>query len=355
MTRFMKKSLTEIGESPYEIKFRGNKKIDEVVLRVIDFDEEQLHELQLNEFAEINKYIHSDSVTWLNIDGLHDPSLLEKIGKAFDLDRIIVSDVLNTDQRPKIQEYDECLYVSIKMMRYNEAEREVVTENLSLVMMEDLLISFQEMKGDVFDPVRERLRKGKKKIRTSGTDYLLFALLDIVIDHYLYILAQLGERIEFLEDQIMTDTSRELLEEIGDLNREINFMRRNIVPAREMIHGISKIESDYFVDEENQVHWQELKGNISLALESADGYKDMLSDMMNIYHTSVSSKLNDVMKFLTIFSVVFIPLTFIAGIYGTNFDNIPELHFEYGYYVMWSVMIAVALGMIYYFKRRGWF
>lgn len=355
MTRFLKKSLTEIGESPFEIKFRGKKKTNEVVLRVIDFDEEQLSEIELNDLNEINKFTDSDSFTWLNVDGLHDPKLLEQIGEAFNLDRIIVSDVLNTDQRPKIQEYDECLYVSLKMMRYQESERLVVTENLSLVMTEGVLISFQELKGDVFDPVRDRLRKGKKKIRSSGTDYLLFALLDIVIDHYLYILTQLGERIEILEDLVISNTSRELLEEIGDLKREINFMRRNIVPAREMIYGISKIESDYFVDPDNEVHWQELKGNISLALESAEGYRDMLSDMMNIYHTTVSSKLNDVMKFLTIFSVIFIPLTFIAGIYGTNFDNIPELHFEYGYYAMWVVMIGVAVGMIYYFKRKGWF
>ncbi|MDA7744593.1 magnesium/cobalt transporter CorA [bacterium] len=355
MTRFIKKSITEIGDSPYEVKFRGSKKADEVLLRVIDFDSEQLIEEQLGAIREIERFRSTETVTWLNIDGLHDIPLMEEVCHIYGLDRIIASEALNTDQRPKIQDYDNCLFISIKMMRYDDASKEILIENLSLVMLEDELISLQEIKGDVFEPIRDRLRKGKKKIRTSGTDYLGFALLDIVIDHYLYILSELGEKIETLEDLVLRETSNKLLEEIGDLKREISFMRRNIIPAREMLHNLSKLDSDLIDKTATNIHWQELQGNISLALETADGYRDMLSDMMNMYHTNVSSKLNDVMKFLTIFSVIFIPLTFIAGIYGTNFEFVPELHYRYSYFIMWGVMLIIAISMIFYFRKKDWF
>lgn len=355
MTRFVRKSKSDIGESPYETRYRGQKKSDFVLLRTIDFNEDCLDEVQLETIDELKTMKSHESVTWLNIDGLHETQIIVDVCNRYGLDRMIASDVLNIDNRPKIQDYDAAVFMSLKMMKLNEKADSIDVETLSIVMMDHGLISFQEIKGDVFEPVRERLRKGKKKIRTSGADYLTFALIDIVVDHYLYILSQLGDKIEQIEDRILDETTNSLLEEIGDLKREISQMRRHMIPAREMIHSLSKLDSELIDMTSTSVHWQELVSNISLALETADGYRDMLSDMMNIYHTTVSSKLNDVMKFLTIFSVIFIPLTFIAGIYGTNFDYVPELHYQYSYFIMWGVMIFVAVGMIVYFKRKGWF
>lgn len=355
MARLIHKSLSDIGESPFELKFRGERKADHVLMRVIDFDSENLNEYELSQFRDIQKHVDTQTVTWLNVDGLHDPGLIEQIGEVFELDRIIMSDVLRTDQRPKIQEYEECLYISIKMMRYEDDQNELIVENLSLVMAENLLISFQEQRGDVFDPVRDRIRKQKRKIRTSGTDYLAFALLDIVIDNYIYILSRMGEAIESLDYELMESPSKHHLEQINDFKREMNFLRKSIQPAKDMINSLNKLETELIDREVTGIHWSELHDNISQAADSADGYREILSDMLNIYHTTLSTKLNDTMKFLTIFSVIFIPLTFIAGIYGTNFDHLPELHYKYSYYVMWGAMIVITLGMIMYFKRKNWF
>ncbi|GAB5537981.1 MAG: magnesium/cobalt transporter CorA [Salibacteraceae bacterium] len=355
MARFITKSKSEIGESPYELRYRGRQTKEPALMRVIDYNTEAVKEATLGEFKEISTYKTTDTVTWLNVDGLNDPQLVSQIGEVFSLDRMILSDVVNVGARPKIQEYAECLFASIKMIQLDDQSQEITVENLSIVIADRLLISFQERRGDVFEPIRERIRKQKPKIIRSGTDYLAFALLDVVIDNYIYILSVLGEQIETLEEALLEEPSRNMLERISDLKREISFMRRNINPAREMILALSKIESEYIDDENTRVHWKELQDNITLAIETADGYRDMLSDMMNIYHTTVSTKLNDVMKFLTIFSVVFIPITFIAGIYGTNFDHIPELHYEYGYYVMWGVILSVAGGMITYFRFKKWF
>jgi magnesium transporter len=225
---------------------------------------------------------------------------------------------------------------------------------LSLILTKSVLISFQERKGDVFEPVRERIRKQKKRIRNAGTDYLAFALLDIVIDNYIYIISFLGEKIETLEENLLMDPKKSVIEEINMYKRELNFLRKSIKPAREMILSLSKMESE-LIDESTDVHFKELQDNINQANDSSDSYREILSDQLNIYHTTISSKLNDIMKFLTIFSVIFIPLTFIAGIYGTNFDVVPELHYEYSYFIMWGVIVTVAIGMLIYFRRRKWF
>lgn len=355
MARFINKSQTEIGDSPFELRFRGTQKSDKVHLRVIDFDETNLEECKLKEFKEIQRYMHTETVTWLNVDGLHDPKIMEQISDVFEFDRMLLSDVMNTEQRPKVQEYDDCIFVSCKMLQFNEKKNQLISENLSLIIADKLLVSFQERKGDVFEPVRERIRKQKKKIRTSGTDYLAFAILDIVIDHYILILSLMGERIERIEEKLIGEPSPAVLQQINEYKREINFMRKNILPAREMVNNLIKSDSEFLDDTVVAVHLKELQDNINQAVETSESYREILSDQLNIYHMTLSSKLNDVMKFLTIFSVIFIPLTFIAGIYGTNFDVLPELHYKYSYFVMLGVMGIITVGMIYYFRKKGWF
>lgn len=240
------------------------------------------------------------------------------------------------------------------MLQQNEDTENISAENLSLIITENVLISFQEKKGDVFEPVRERIRLQKKRIRAGGTDYLAYALLDIVVDNYIYIIGDLGEKIETLEETLLLEPRKSVIDEIYSYKRELNYIRKNIMPAKEMILTLSKMESE-FIDESTYVHFKELLDNINQATESSETYREILSDQLNIYHTTISSKLNDVMKFLTIFSVIFIPLTFIAGIYGTNFEVLPELKFQYSYYIMLAVMVIIAIGMLVYFKKRKWF
>ena len=239
------------------------------------------------------------------------------------------------------------------MLQQEPDSNQMHFENLSLILTKSFIISFQEKKGDVFEPVRERIRKQKKRIRNGGTDYLLFALLDIVIDNYLYVVSTLGEKIETLEENLLLDPKQEIIGEINTYKRELNFLRKNINPAKELILSLVKLDSELFNDS-TIVHYKELQDNINQVIESSDSYREILSDQLNIYHTTVSSKLNDIMKFLTVFSVIFIPLTFIAGIYGTNFDFLPELHYKYSYFVMWGVILTVAIGMLIYFRRKKW-
>jgi magnesium transporter len=353
MARFIKKSKQEIGISPDELLFRGEQKVNSVLLRIIDFDAVNIEENALNTVDEVLKYQDKNTITWFNIDGIHNTDIMEKITKGFHLDPLVMSNVMNTDSRPMVQEYDNCIYISIKMLQHDDETNVIHVENLSLILTKSVLITFQERKGDVFEPVRNRIRKQKRRIRTSGTDYLAFALLDIVIDNYIYIISVFGDKIESLEENLLMEPKQSVIEDINIYKRELNFLRRNVKPAKEMILNLSKIDSD-LINESTDIHFKELMDNINHASESSDSYREILSDQLNIYHTTISSKLNDIMKFLTIFSVIFIPLTFIAGIYGTNFEVVPELHYQYSYFIMWFVMIIVAVGMLIYFRKRKW-
>ena len=354
MARFIKKTKQEIGISPRAFLFRGNQKIDNVILSIIDYDADNIEEKCIDKVSEVLKYQEKNTVTWLNVDGLHNANVLEEIAKNLNLDELILAKVMDVNARPNVQEQDNCIFISIKMLQPNEETNLFTVENLSIIITPQILISFQEKKGDIFNPIRERLKKPKKKLRTSGTDYLAFAMLDIVIDNYIYILGVLGEKIEILEEKLLHETKKGFIDEINIFKRELNYLRKNILPAKELLLSLSKIESD-FIDESNDIHFKELVDNINHAIESSESYREILSDQLIVYHTTISSKLNDIMKFLTIFSVIFIPLTFIVGIYGTNFDVLPELHYQYSYFVMWGVMLIMAVGMLFYFKKKRWF
>jgi magnesium transporter len=259
---------------------------------------------------------------------------------------------MNPEARPKVQELENGIFATIKMLQYDAESLKV--ENLSLIFADNTLISFQEQPGLVFEPIRDRIRKHKTKIRTSGSDYLAFALLDVVVDNYIYIIGLLGEKIEGLEDDMTNDPRKELLDGINSYKRELNFLRKHIKPAKEMIQNLVKMDTE-FIQDENQIHFRELLDNINEASELSDSYREILYDQLNIYHSSMSTKLNEIMRVLTVFSVIFIPLTFIVGVYGTNFENLPELHWRHGYFLMWGVMVLTTLVMLWYFRRKKWF
>ncbi len=353
MARFLKKQKEEVGASPDQLYFRGIPKSDKVLLRLIDYTNESCEEATLTDISQVIPFVDKSSVTWVNIDGLHDTSLMEKISSSFNFEQLMLAEVMNTMARPTVTEYENGLFISIKMLHQDPESDLIHSENMSLIFNESVLFSFQEMTGDVFEPVRERIRKNKRRISTSGTDYLAFALLDVIIDNYIVILSALGEKIEIIEEELMSEPDADVMEKIYVYKRELNFLRRNIKPAKEMITNLLKEEFE-IIRESSEVHYLELQNNINHAIELSDSYRDILSDQLQIYHTTMSSKLNDIMKFLTVFSVVFIPLTFIAGIYGTNFEFIPELSYKYSYFIMLGVMVMIAGGMMIYFKRNDW-
>lgn len=353
MARFVNKKKEHIGLSPDDISFRGEKKMDEVVLRLVDFDTENLEETKIASVKDILAYRKKSTVTWFNIDGLHDSKVIEAIAEGFDFDNLVLAEVMDIHARASVQEFQDCIVISIKMLQQDPQTEYISVENLSLILTDTVLLSFQEKRGDVFEPVRERIRSQKKRIRNGGIDYLAFALLDIVVDNYIYIIGVLGEKIEMLEENLLSEPKKSIIDNIYTYKRELNFLRKNITPAKDMIMTLSKMDSE-LIAESTHIHFQELLDNIHQATDSSETYREILSDQLNIYHTTISSKLNDVMKFLTIFSVIFIPLTFIAGIYGTNFEVVPELKYEYSYFIMWGVMIVVAIGMLIYFRYRKW-
>jgi len=347
------KKKEDIGLSPYEIKFRGQRKSDKVKMTVFDFDENRLSEYKIENENQLEPMKNPQTTTWLNIDGLHNEDLMKKVAATFSIPSDVMSDILDPQLRPTVEDFDTGLYVSIRMLEFNEKSGKIYVDNLSLFLTETLLISFQEKPGDVFDPVRERIRKNRAKIRTSGSDYLAFALLDVIIDNYIYILGRIGDKIEEVEEKMITSFDKEFLQKINVLKSELNKLRREIKPAKEMILNLMKLDTD-FIHESNHTHYKELQDNINQATEQLDYYREVLYDEVDMYHSFMSTKLNDIMAVLTAFSVIFIPLTFIVGVYGTNFSNIPELHWQYGYLAMWIVMIIMAIIMLIYFKRKNW-
>ena len=353
MTRYLKKGKSEIGLSPTELVFRGDKKVDQIQMGIIDFDETSVEEKTIQNVKEITPFAHKKTVTWFNIYGLHDIEILKEIGEEFNFDKLILADVLETQSRPKIEDFNNFVFISLKMIQFSEEKQDITVENLSLLFNDNILISFQEKRGDVFEPVRNRIRNHKRILRSSRPDYLAFALIDTVIDHYLYVLGLLGEKIESIDDVLIDHPHTSVIDEIKSYKKKINYIQKGIKPAKEMILALSKLESD-FIHKKNRIHFKELVNNINQASDNVDSYRELLSDQLNVYHMMISSRLNDIMKFLTIFSVIFIPLTFIAGIYGTNFDVLPELHFKYGYYLMLGCMAVIAIAMLLYFKRKKW-
>lgn len=354
MARYLKTKKEHLGLSPYEIHFKGEKKSEDVILEVIDYDSENLDEFIAKDVNEVVKFNETATTTWLNIYGLHDVKVMDEIASKFELDTIILADVMNTHARPKIQEYDNCIYISFKMLQYDEKRNFISTENIVIIIKEHILLLFQEKTGDIFDPVRERMRKNKKRIRSARTDYLAFALMDIVFDNYNYIISLIGEKIESLEIHLLNNAKESTLKEINNFKKEIIYLNKSIKPCREIVDELLKLDSD-LLEDKVFVNFEDLKNNVNQAIESLESYREILADQLQVYHTTISSKLNDIIKFLTVFSVIFIPLTFIAGVYGTNFDYLPELHFKYGYFMMLGLMLILAVSMIFYFKKKKWF
>lgn len=353
MARFFKKKEASIGQSPGALVFIGTQKTEQTRIRTIDYDLEHLDERELGDIRESGACMETDTVTWINIDGLHDIDLIRRIGGEFALHPLVLEDILNTGQRPKVEEFDEYLFLVIKMFRFDGEDEKIHAEQLSMVLGRNFLLTFQEQPGDVFDPVRKRIRRQKGRVRGEGADYLAYSLLDTIIDNYILIIERLGERIEDVEDEILDNPGPEVLTRINMYKREMNYLRKAVRPARECIMHLTGFETD-LIRERTRPFLKDLQDLVIQAAEGIDTYREMLSDQLNIYHTGISHRLNEIMKILTIFAAIFIPLTFIAGIYGTNFEYLPELHFRYSYFVFWGVMLAVAGVMISFFKRKGW-
>jgi len=353
MARFLKSNEESLGNVPGAPVFIGSQKIEKPMIRVMDYNSDYIDEKEFSNPKECSKYIRKDTVTWISVYGLHDVSFVKEISDAFEIHSLALEDVLNTGQRPKLEEYDEILFMVLKMLRFDEESEIVQGDQLSIVLGGDYLISFHEKPVDVFSPVRDRIRKNRGRIRNCGADYLAYALLDTIIDNYIATVEAIGSRIEDLDECVLVDPTQDVLNQITNYKREINYLRKSVRPARELVIQLAKHDTSLLRDQ-TFPFLKDLQDLATQATEALDNYRDMLSDQLNIYNTTVSNKLNEIMKVLTIFAAIFIPLTFIAGIYGTNFEYLPELHFKYSYFVFWGVMITVAGVMVRFFKKKKW-
>ena len=342
-----------IGKAPGTLVYTGKKSEKQLHIESFDYTKGSLNESVLTNIEDAVSFKLTDSVTWINIDGLNSIKEIENIGKQYDLHPLVLEDIVNTTQRPKIDEYEDYLFVVLKMLYYDKDEN-IVIEQVSFVLGKNYVLSFQESEGDVFDNVRERLRLGNGRIRGLKSDYLLYALIDAVVDNYFRIIETLGNKIEDLETDLFAGNARDNINiEVQQLKREILKVRRAIFPLRDIINRIEKGEHS-LIHKRTITYYRDIYDHLIQVSDNIDIYREMIWSLMDMYMTTISNKMNEVMKVLTIIATIFIPLTFIAGIYGMNFENIPELHYKYSYHVLWGVMILIFIAMLFYFKRRKW-
>ena len=349
----MKKRSKKAGLPPGTPVYVGERKDEKVRISVLDYDEKKCDEKEVKEIEECYLFKDTSTVTWINIDGIHQVEIIEKIGKHFGLHPLIQEDIVNTEQRPKIEDFGSYIYIVLKMIYYDKNDDKNKIEQLSLILGENFVISFQEREGDIFNHVRERIRSGKGRIRKMKADYLAYVLLDAVVDNYFFILEKTGEQIEELEDKVVSHPRPDTLQDIHKLKRGMIFLRRSVWPLREVISILERGESS-LIQEATRIYLRDVYDHTIQVIDSVETFRDMLSGMHDTYLSSISNRMNEVMKVLTIIATIFIPLTFIAGIYGMNFQFMPELGWRWGYFVIWLIMVVVAALMVIFFKRKKW-
>ena len=353
MPRFIKRQLKKAGASPGTLVHVGEQKVDETRITLIDYDDAHLEERVLDGIEEAFPLKDLPTVTWINIDGLHEIDIIEKVGQHFNIHPLVLEDIVNTGQRPKTEEFEDVIYVILKMLHYNENSEKISSEQFSLVLGSNFLITFQEIQGDVFKTVRERIRKPKPRIRKAGCDYLAYALIDAIVDHYFVILEALGDKIEDLETELLDYPTRDTLEIIHELKREIIYLRKQIWPIREMINSLVKGESS-LLNESTSLYFRDVYDHTIQIIDTIESYRDILGGMLDIYLSTMGNRMNEVMKVLTIIATIFIPITFIAGVYGMNFKFMPELEWRWGYFMVWGIVVVVVGIMIGFFKKKQW-
>ncbi|QDO95133.1 magnesium/cobalt transporter CorA [Formosa sediminum] len=350
-----KKNKQKTGLSPGTIVYTGQKQTQQLYIEVFNYSPSHVLEKELPkiEDAFTFKSDSTEEVTWININGLNHTYAIESIGQHYNIHPLILEDIANISQRPKIDEFEDYLSLSMKMLYY-DTEKGLISEQITLILGQNYVLTFQESEGDVFTGLRDRIRLGKGRLRTLGSDYLFYALIDNIVDHYFVVVESLGDKIEDLEDDLFNgNTQDNISTQIQDLKREILRIRRAIFPMRDIINRIEKSEHK-LIDSKTIPFFQDVYDHTIQVNENTEVYREMVWGLMDMYMTGISNKMNEVMKVLTIISTIFIPLTFIAGIYGMNFDNMPELHHPYSYPILLVIMLIMFIFMIIYFKRKKW-
>lgn len=354
MSRIIKKRSKKAGLPPGSLVHIGDKKTDKIKIKIFDYDANSFQEKETKDIRECFSFKDKSTITWIDIDGIHDVSVLKKFGECFGLHPLVLEDIMNTDQRPKIEDFGNYAYIVVKMLYHNSTTGdEIKSDQVSFILGTNFVISLQESEGDVFDSVRARIRESKGQVRKKGADYLIYILLDTIIDNYFSVLEKLSNKIEGLEDELVNNPSSKTLQTIYDLRQEMIFLRKSVWPLREVINRLMRGDM-VLVDETTRVYLRDVHDHVIQVIDTIEIFRDMLSSMLEIYLSSISYKMNEVMKILTIITTIFIPLTFISSVYGMNFKHMPELDLWWSYPTVIVSMIFIAIMMIFYFKRKKW-
>lgn len=340
-----------IGAPPGTMFYSGDQSGKRVKITLIEFNETEFFEQEFYDLSDCLHHVKPNMVKWINVEGVHDTALIGRISQLYNIHPLTQEDIVHVDQRPKFEEYENYILTIMKMILYGD---EVFAEQLSIILFKDTVISFQEPDGgDAFDIIRERLRACKGRVRRLGADYLFYALMDAVVDYYFNAIEKIGDKIERIEEEIINEPRQNSLIELYRLKREVIYLRKQVWPLRDMLSNLLRSESEFITDN-TLLFLRDLQDHSTRIIDSVETYRDLLSGIMDIYLSTNANKMNEVMKVLTIMSSIFIPVTFIAGVYGMNFEIMPELKSPYGYAVVWLIMLSVMGGMIIYFRKKKW-
>lgn len=353
MSESLSSASAKAGFPPGSLVHVGGAGPAETRISVVDYSKKAVEEVVVQSIDQIRKYKQTESVTWVNIEGLKNVRMIEDIGLQFNIHPLVLEDILNTHQRPKIEEYEDFLYIVLKGLLVQGPEFLVMYEQISIVLTDKFVLTFKEKQDDIFAPLKRRIYNNKGPIRNSGADYLAYAILDTIVDRYFALQDALDDMIDEVEDRLLTDPGAQTLITIQRLKRELVYIRKSVSPVRELLSAIQRSDSPLIRDK-TQIYFRDVFDHVLRVSEAIESNREMLSGLLDIYISSVSNKMNEVMKVLTIFASIFIPLTFIAGIYGMNFEYMPELHWQWAYPALWIVFVALAGGLLVYFRKKKW-
>jgi magnesium transporter len=351
--RMLSRRVQKTGLAPGTPIHIGERRTESTKITVFEYNASRIEERQLGSVEECVECRDSKGVVWINIDGIHDISVVEAVGKIFGIHSLVQEDIVNTNQRPKVEEYDSYLFAIVKMLYEEQNTDALQSEQVSIILTPKIVLSFQEREGDVFNPVRERLRTGKGIVRQRGSDYLAYCLIDAIVDHYFQIMETLEDRIHPLEEEIVHDPQPQVLQRVHGLKNDLVFLRRSLWPLREMLARLYR-EQLPPIQDNTRPFIRDVHDHTIQVIEILESFQEITSGMMDVYMSSISNRMNNIMKVLTIIATIFIPLTFIAGVYGMNFQHMPELAWRWGYPAVLGIMVLVFVGMLIFFKHRKW-
>lgn len=353
MNKIRKKRSIKSGLPPGSLIFTGEQKSERIQIKLFTYTEDSFEEkvVDLNDVSFLSP--KKSAIHWINVEGIHDVKTIEKLGSCFGIHPLVLEDILNTGQRPKIENYERYTYIVVKMLFYDNKLEEFTTEQESFILGENYVISFSERKVEIYNAVREGIRQGVGRIRKMGADYLIYNLLDAIVDNYFVVLEELSEKIEVTEDELVLNPSKDTLQAIHKLKRQMLYLHKSVWPLREVVSFLTRSETT-LVKESVDIYIRDLYDHVIQVMDTTETLRDILSSMLDMYLSSVSNKMNEIMKVLTIISTVFIPLSFIVGLYGMNLKDMPEYNWSWMYPVVWVIMISIAISMLAFFKKKKW-